>query len=67
MSRRIVRSIKYKIGCMLKRIRDHPFQFGLSITMTIVIILIITKVVAFVYLFNLEYIEPYGKLTPDRW
>jgi len=52
---------------MLKRIREHPFQFGLSITVAIVIILIITKVVAFVYLFNLEYVEPYGKLAPNNW
>jgi len=67
MCQRIVKGIKDTIGCMLKRIREYPFQFRLSPTMAIIIILIITKVVAFVYLFNLEYVEPYGKLEPNYW
>ncbi len=67
MFQKISRGIKYKIGCTLKYIREHPFQLRLSPTKIIILILLITKIVAFIYLFNLEYIEPYGKLTPDRW
>lgn len=33
----------------------------------LIIFVVVTKVVAFLYLYNLNYAEPYGKLTPDRW
>jgi len=33
----------------------------------LMIFVIVTKIVAFLYLFNLNYIEPYGRLTPDKW
>lgn len=33
----------------------------------IIILLVITKIVAFVYLFNFEFREPYGKLELQEW
>jgi Gpi18-like mannosyltransferase len=64
---KVIMDLKDRLGCLLQRIKDCPFHFGLSIILAIVILLIITRIVAFAYLFNLEYIEPYGKLTPDAW
>jgi Gpi18-like mannosyltransferase len=42
-------------------------KFKQSPMILLIIFVIVTKVVAFSYLYNLNYPEPYGRLTPDRW
>lgn len=42
-------------------------KFKRSPIFWLIIFVIATKVVAFLYLYNLNYMEPYGRLTPDRW
>lgn len=64
---KVIMDLKDKIRGLLHRIKDQPLHFELSVIWAIVILLIVTRIVAFAYLFNLNYIEPYGKLTPDNW
>lgn len=44
----------------LAKIRQSPISL-------LIIFVVVTRIVAFLYLYNLNYVEPYGRLTPDRW
>ncbi len=51
---------------MLKRIKSlHPSR--LDLITQIIILVVISKLVVFLYLFNLEFIEPYGRLELNEW
>lgn len=53
-------SSRYKKCQTLQSI--HESLCSLTIDQKIIFLLIISKILAFIYLFNLKYIEPYGKL-----
>jgi hypothetical protein len=33
----------------------------------IILLLVFSRIIAFIYLFNLDYVEPYDRLKPDEW
>jgi len=51
---------------ILKRIR-YLYRLRSDRITQIIILVVVSKLFAFLYLFNLEFIEPYGKLELNEW
>ncbi|MFB3889453.1 MAG: hypothetical protein ACE14S_08170 [Candidatus Bathyarchaeia archaeon] len=59
-------SVKDRLHNAIQHVRGQG-PLGLSYVAWIIIILVAAKIAAFIWLFNLTYVEPYGKLQPSEW